>query len=148
MSDPRALSDLELAAAIVRPLELVNRPDLAAFAPHNLIGYGGPDQGTKEPKTEKTKGGEKDVETDITIPGLGVGLDVPSVPDVAAGIGSTITNAVLGPVAEIVIQTVLTTIAGGLLVWAVIAMARRSETAQYANDVGIKAAGAIVTKGL
>lgn len=134
--DPRTLTPVELAAAQLRPLELVTRPDLLEHAPANLFrGLGGPDEVI-------------DTVVDIVAPGAGILTDPGAtvVDTVTDGLGETIAGAVLGPISELVVQAILTAVAGGLLVWAVIALARRSETAQYANDQVAAAAGAVITK--
>lgn len=141
MTDPRTMTPVELAAAQLRPLELVHRPDLIDHAPHNLFrGLGGPDVAGVVDAV---------VDTLAPIPGAVVdpGQTVEDLANVVPNVGSSIAGAVLGPISELVVQAVMTTIAGALLVWAVIALARRSETAQYVNDQGAAIAGAVITKG-
>ena len=129
--DPRAMTPAELAAAQVHPLELVHRPDLLPLAPFNHYATGGPEEVV-----------EAVVDVVAPIPGLVTG-DEPPLADLGSGIASSIASTVLGPISELAIQAVLTAVAGGLIVWAVIALARKSETVQ---TVG-KAGAAVATKG-
>jgi len=141
MTNPRALTDAQLAAGRFTPQQLVglgaqHREAVVADHPANLF------RGT---------GGQIEVPI-LPIPGgPTIGVPVPDVPNVAGDVASAVSSSVadaikgavavvLGPVAEIGLTLVVAAAGLALVVWAVVSLAKNSKTAQNVASVAAVAA--------